>query len=193
MATVSFIIYTDLNDHIFSKYFQKYEKPRFSERSVTELYSKSKKVFNSQQMSALKGIYSWRDKMARTEDESIGCVYQATLTIFLVHDSSDGPTMCPTRKRNSHLCFFVFFFLRHAKKWWIFFYQISSISVKKWAKSANNFRWEKKSDLWNFFFFFFPPTWLKNPCRDLCTKEYSGCCLSSAVACALRSLSLPYP
>ncbi len=28
------------------------------------------------------------------------------------------------------------------------------------------------------FLFLFPPTWLKNPCRDSWTKEYSECCLS---------------
>ncbi len=28
------------------------------------------------------------------------------------------------------------------------------------------------------FSFFFPPTWLKNPCRDSWTKEYSECCLT---------------
>ena len=39
-----------------------------------DLYRKSKKVLNSQQLQALKDVYAWRDKMARSEDESIGSV-----------------------------------------------------------------------------------------------------------------------
>ena len=46
----------------------------FQEDSHLELYRRSKKVFNSQQLAALKGIYGWRDKVARMEDESTGCV-----------------------------------------------------------------------------------------------------------------------
>ena len=40
---------------------------------------------------------------------------------------------------------------------------------------------KKKSDLWNFLYIFFPPTWLKDPCRDSWTKEYSECCLTLPV------------
>ena len=51
---------------------QKYEKPRPPEDAHMEMFMKSKKVFNSRQMAALKGLYNWRDKTARTEDESTG-------------------------------------------------------------------------------------------------------------------------
>ena len=37
-----------------------------------DLYRKNKKVFNSQQMMALGELYSWRDEVARLEDESVG-------------------------------------------------------------------------------------------------------------------------
>ena len=51
---------------------QKYEKPVFSDDDHMKLYAKSKKVFNSQQLHALKALYAWRDKTARVADESIG-------------------------------------------------------------------------------------------------------------------------
>lgn len=53
---------------------QKYEKPRLQDDAHMELFIKSKKVFNSRQLAALKKIYHWRDKTARAEDESIGWV-----------------------------------------------------------------------------------------------------------------------
>ncbi|XP_041378153.1 exosome component 10-like [Gigantopelta aegis] len=51
-----------------------YSKPCFKESDYMDLYRKSKKTFNSQQLQALKNFYSWRDKTARAEDESIGYV-----------------------------------------------------------------------------------------------------------------------
>lgn len=42
--------------------------------SYTDLYSKSKRVFDNRQMYALNAIYMWRDKIARQEDESNGYV-----------------------------------------------------------------------------------------------------------------------
>ena len=51
---------------------QKYEKPVFSDDDHMKLYAKSKKVFSSQQLHALKALYAWRDKTARVADESIG-------------------------------------------------------------------------------------------------------------------------
>uniref|UniRef100_A0A4W4GXM6 Exosome complex component 10 n=1 Tax=Electrophorus electricus TaxID=8005 RepID=A0A4W4GXM6_ELEEL len=53
---------------------KKYVKPIFTEDSYMELYRKQKKSFNSQQLMAFRLLYSWRDKMAREEDESTGYV-----------------------------------------------------------------------------------------------------------------------
>ena len=92
--------------------------------------------------------------------------------------------MCDEEKKLTFVCF-LYFFLRHAQKC-RFFYRIVSIFVKKWAKSAKNVRQEKKSDLSNFYFIFFPPTWLKNPRRDSWTKEYNDCCLTD---CRLLTFS----
>lgn len=43
----------------------------YREDSHLELYTRSKKVFNSQQMQALKRLFAWRDVTARLEDESV--------------------------------------------------------------------------------------------------------------------------
>ena len=47
-----------------------YRKKRLTADSHLDLYMKSKKVFNTQQLHALKCIYAWRDRLAREEDES---------------------------------------------------------------------------------------------------------------------------
>ncbi|RUS73284.1 hypothetical protein EGW08_018957, partial [Elysia chlorotica] len=48
-----------------------FQKPVFTKHDHLELYKKSKKVFNNQQLSALRDLYAWRDGMARAEDESL--------------------------------------------------------------------------------------------------------------------------
>lgn len=53
---------------------KKYEKPIFSEDKYIELYKKSKKMLNAKQLYCLKELYSWRDKIARENDESIAYV-----------------------------------------------------------------------------------------------------------------------
>ncbi|XP_064459624.1 exosome complex component 10-like isoform X2 [Ornithodoros turicata] len=53
---------------------KRYEKPLFDEDRYLDLCKKSKKSFNSKQQYALKHLYSWRDRMARLEDESTGYV-----------------------------------------------------------------------------------------------------------------------
>ncbi len=101
-------------------------------------------------------------------ESGLTCTRQNSL-YSLVHDSSDELKMCQTRKKPD-ICVFFSFFLRHAD-------MPRSISVKKWAKSARKCPTrKKKSDLSNFFYIFFSPTWLKNYCRDSWTKEYSECC-----------------
>ncbi|XP_053136835.1 exosome component 10 isoform X2 [Hemicordylus capensis] len=53
---------------------KKYTKPIFTEDSYLELYRKQKKHLNSQQLTAFRLLFAWRDKMARQEDESTGYV-----------------------------------------------------------------------------------------------------------------------
>ena len=64
--------------------FQIYQKPLFKESDHFDLYRKNKKIFNSQQMMALRDMYAWRDEIARLEDESYGyvlaCCYVFTNT-----------------------------------------------------------------------------------------------------------------
>ncbi len=72
----------------------------------------------------------------------------------LVHNSSNELKMCPTRKKLTLVCFLIFFPPK-CENVSNFFYQIGSISAKKWAKFAKKWSDKKKSDLWNFFFSFF--------------------------------------
>ncbi|GAA6235442.1 exosome component 10 isoform X2 [Lates japonicus] len=53
---------------------KKYVKPIFTEESYLELQRKQKKSFNTQQLTAFRLLFAWRDKLARQEDESTGYV-----------------------------------------------------------------------------------------------------------------------
>nr|XP_020637831.1 exosome component 10 [Pogona vitticeps] len=53
---------------------KKYIKPIFTEDSYLDLYRKQKKHLNTQQLTAFRLLFAWRDKMARQEDESTGYV-----------------------------------------------------------------------------------------------------------------------
>ncbi|KAL2103554.1 hypothetical protein ACEWY4_000422 [Coilia grayii] len=53
---------------------KKYVKPIFTEESYMEMYKKQKRVFNSQQLTAFRLLYGWRDRLSREEDESTGYV-----------------------------------------------------------------------------------------------------------------------
>ncbi|XP_054857714.1 exosome component 10 isoform X2 [Eublepharis macularius] len=53
---------------------KKYVKPIFTDDSYHELYRKQKKLLNTQQLTAFRLLFAWRDKMARQEDESTGYV-----------------------------------------------------------------------------------------------------------------------
>ena len=49
---------------------QQYRKRDFSEEDYLTIYKKkNKKKFNSQQLEAFRLLFSWRDKVARYEDE----------------------------------------------------------------------------------------------------------------------------
>ncbi|XP_031142683.1 exosome component 10 [Sander lucioperca] len=51
---------------------KKYTKPIFTEESYLELQRKQKRSFNTQQLTAFRLLFAWRDKLARQEDESTG-------------------------------------------------------------------------------------------------------------------------
>uniref|UniRef100_A0A4W6CD38 Exosome complex component 10 n=1 Tax=Lates calcarifer TaxID=8187 RepID=A0A4W6CD38_LATCA len=53
---------------------KKYVKPIFTEESYLELQRKQKRSFNTQQLTAFRLLFAWRDKLARQEDESTGYV-----------------------------------------------------------------------------------------------------------------------
>ncbi|KAG7521384.1 exosome component 10 [Solea senegalensis] len=53
---------------------KRYVKPIFTEESYLELQRKQKRSFNTQQLTAFRLLFAWRDKLARQEDESTGYV-----------------------------------------------------------------------------------------------------------------------
>ncbi|KAM4562795.1 exosome complex component 10 [Odontesthes bonariensis] len=53
---------------------KKYVKPIYTEESYLEVQRKQKKSFNTQQLTAFRLLFAWRDKLARQEDESTGYV-----------------------------------------------------------------------------------------------------------------------
>jgi hypothetical protein len=61
-----------------------YQKPNHKDDDFLELYRKSKKIFSNQQMAALKELHSWRDYMARAEDESLGYVLPNHMLLQIV-------------------------------------------------------------------------------------------------------------
>ncbi|XP_056129883.1 exosome component 10 isoform X2 [Lampris incognitus] len=53
---------------------KKYLKPIFTEKSYLELQRKQKKSFDTQQLTAFRLLFGWRDRLAREEDESTGYI-----------------------------------------------------------------------------------------------------------------------
>jgi exosome complex exonuclease RRP6 len=53
---------------------KRYLKPIINENSYKDMFLKSKRSFNNQQIYALREIFLWRDKIAREEDESCGYI-----------------------------------------------------------------------------------------------------------------------
>uniref|UniRef100_A0AAV2LY11 Exosome complex component 10 n=1 Tax=Knipowitschia caucasica TaxID=637954 RepID=A0AAV2LY11_KNICA len=53
---------------------KKYMKPIYTEDSYLEVQRKQKKPYNTQQLTAFRLLFAWRDKLARQEDESTGYV-----------------------------------------------------------------------------------------------------------------------
>lgn len=52
----------------------RYEKELFSETSYLEAYERYRTPLNPQQLAVFAGLYAWRDRMCRLEDESAGYV-----------------------------------------------------------------------------------------------------------------------
>ncbi|XP_063001211.1 exosome complex component 10 [Elgaria multicarinata webbii] len=70
---------------------KKYVKPIFTEDSYLELYRKQKKHLNTQQLTAFKLLFAWRDKMARQEDESTGYVLPNHMLLKIAEELPKEP------------------------------------------------------------------------------------------------------
>ncbi|XP_044301392.1 exosome component 10 isoform X3 [Varanus komodoensis] len=70
---------------------KKYIKPIFTEDSYLELYKKQKKHLNTQQLTAFKLLFSWRDKTARQEDESTGYVLPNHMLLKIAEELPKEP------------------------------------------------------------------------------------------------------
>ncbi|XP_055515423.1 exosome component 10 [Leucoraja erinacea] len=76
---------------------KKYCKQIFTEESYLELHRKQKKQLNTQQLTALRLLYAWRDKIARQEDESTGYVLPNHMMIKIAEElpkESQGIVAC---------------------------------------------------------------------------------------------------
>ncbi|XP_015152379.1 exosome component 10 isoform X1 [Gallus gallus] len=70
---------------------KKYIKPLFSDESYLELYRRQKKHLNTQQLAAFRLLFSWRDKTARQEDESIGYVLPNHMLLKIAEELPKEP------------------------------------------------------------------------------------------------------
>jgi len=60
-----------------------YEKEQLRENSYLTLYEKINKNFSDEQLSVFSALYSWRDRVARQEDESLGYILSRNQLIAL--------------------------------------------------------------------------------------------------------------
>uniref|UniRef100_A0A7M4EB27 Exosome complex component 10 n=1 Tax=Crocodylus porosus TaxID=8502 RepID=A0A7M4EB27_CROPO len=70
---------------------KKYIKPIFSDDSYLELYRRQKKHLNTQQLTAFKLLYAWRDKLSRQEDESTGYVLPNHMLLKIAEELPKEP------------------------------------------------------------------------------------------------------
>ncbi|XP_070825567.1 exosome complex component 10 [Chaetodon trifascialis] len=70
---------------------KKYVKPIFTEESYLELQRKQKRSFNTQQLTAFRLLFAWRDKLARQEDESTGYVLPTHMMIKISEELPKEP------------------------------------------------------------------------------------------------------
>ncbi|KFO77266.1 Exosome component 10, partial [Cuculus canorus] len=70
---------------------KKYIKPLFTDESYLELYRRQKKHLNTQQLTAFRLLFAWRDKMARQEDESTGYVLPNHMLLKIAEELPKEP------------------------------------------------------------------------------------------------------
>ncbi|XP_041801768.1 exosome component 10 [Chelmon rostratus] len=70
---------------------KKYVKPIFTEESYLELQRKQKRSFNTQQLTAFRLLFAWRDKLARQEDESTGYILPTHMMIKISEELPKEP------------------------------------------------------------------------------------------------------
>ncbi|TKS77447.1 Exosome component 10 [Collichthys lucidus] len=70
---------------------KKYMKPIYTEESYLELQRKQKRSFNTQQLTAFRLLFAWRDKLARQEDESTGYVLPTHMMIKISEELPKEP------------------------------------------------------------------------------------------------------
>ncbi|XP_067826748.1 exosome component 10 [Heptranchias perlo] len=70
---------------------KKYYKPIFTEESYLELHRRQKKQLNTQQLTAFRLLYAWRDKISRLEDESTGYVLPNHMMIKIAEELPKEP------------------------------------------------------------------------------------------------------
>uniref|UniRef100_A0A8D3DNI8 Exosome complex component 10 n=1 Tax=Scophthalmus maximus TaxID=52904 RepID=A0A8D3DNI8_SCOMX len=70
---------------------KKYVKPIFTEESYLELQRKQKRSLNTQQHTAFRLLFAWRNKLARQEDESTGYVLPTHMMIKISEELPREP------------------------------------------------------------------------------------------------------
>ncbi|NWJ02301.1 EXOSX protein, partial [Crypturellus undulatus] len=70
---------------------KQYMKPLFTDESYLELYRRQKKHLNTQQLTAFRLLFAWRDKMARQEDESTGYVLPNHMLLKIAEELPKEP------------------------------------------------------------------------------------------------------
>ncbi|NP_998833.2 exosome component 10 [Xenopus tropicalis] len=70
---------------------KKFTKSIFTEDSYLELYQKQKKHLNTQQLTAFRLLFAWRDKIARQEDESTGYVLPNHMLLKITEELPKEP------------------------------------------------------------------------------------------------------
>ncbi|CAK6951260.1 exosome component 10 [Scomber scombrus] len=70
---------------------KKYVKPIYTEESYLELQRKQKRSFNTQQLTAFRLLFAWRDKLGRQEDESTGFVLPTHMMIKISEELPKEP------------------------------------------------------------------------------------------------------
>ncbi|XP_075898081.1 exosome complex component 10 [Nelusetta ayraudi] len=70
---------------------KRYMKPIYTEESYLELQRRQKRTFNTQQLTAFRLLFAWRDKLARQEDESTGYALPTHMMIKISEELPKEP------------------------------------------------------------------------------------------------------